>query len=788
MSYRKLFVPSMTLFFILFGIYWLSYSGIHFSNDERYLYDSSESFVRRGDFRLTYLFDLRPKADVLDGTPWNKSLHEPLQPILASPLFWLAEKPPSIGLMHTVWLFNIFVTVLIALLFFWGGVLQGYRIKVAWLGALLLGLATMLWPYSRTFFREPLMTFFTLICFLAAISIQRNWAKGHLAWDAIIFLFVGFAGVFLSKAAGLLILPALMIILLPSPKILTSIYHRRQLFWAFAILILLVLTVLGIMRYVGADSNRFRVDKWFVNLSEFEWKYVVDSLLGYEISPARSIWLFSPILILGLWGGTRLIRQGDWRIVAGPIVGIILLTISYGVTLYAEWWGGQGWGPRYLLPYIPILMLWVLPVLNEALAVGSRLYLRLTVLALIIVSISVQLIGVWGSVAAYYQHLSEQKVIVWEDGLWDWQWSPIWQNLNLLKLSSPDFAWSYSQHPISTLIAVTILIITISIGWQFSHYRWHYPRYIDSLLGIGLLVCSAISIAIGLYQLRDDPRYTLSNPDALPMVDVLNDKANKDEAVFIEENGFQLGMMNWLKSPNLVVTLPYAAGESFNPEVNQTVSDLPLANQLGTGSALAMTWAAEHYEGLWVVLGKNYGIPYALRPTEHFLAEKYYLIERIVISDFAVLAHFYPLPAPVGTPSIASNIHFADQLTLIGFDLPEGANYKKGDIVPVSLAWEIIQDLDSDYGVSVQIAQNGAAPVVNIDGLPQATFGYTSRWEMGQLYRDHYGLKLPDNLKAGEYNLQVIVYSYPDIERLPIINGAGEIVSDIAILQVIKVE
>ena len=58
---RSVFLGGI-LFFILIGLYWLTYRGLAFSKDELFIFDSIESLARRGRFERTYEFDqVRPK-------------------------------------------------------------------------------------------------------------------------------------------------------------------------------------------------------------------------------------------------------------------------------------------------------------------------------------------------------------------------------------------------------------------------------------------------------------------------------------------------------------------------------------------------------------------------------------------------------------------------------------------------------------------------------------------------------------------------------------------------------
>src|SRR5262245_43439451 len=202
----------VALFALLSAIYWLTFDGAPISNDEQYLFDSTQSLVRRGSLRPTILFDLQPSVGA-DGVPWLTIVAEPLQAALAAPLFWLAQNSPAIGLMHTVWLLNIIVTALTATGLYAAGLFLGYRPCLAWLGALLFGLATSAWPYSRTFFREPLAGLFVMGAFVGALAIRRDWPR--LPKLAVALTAVSLCGGMLTKVTTLLFLPGLFLVAVP---------------------------------------------------------------------------------------------------------------------------------------------------------------------------------------------------------------------------------------------------------------------------------------------------------------------------------------------------------------------------------------------------------------------------------------------------------------------------------------------------------------------------------------------------------------------------------------------
>src|SRR5262249_8951467 len=149
----------------------------------------------------------------------------------------------------------------------------------------------------------------------------------------------------------------------------------------------------------GAGIGRYH---FAFTIAPENWQYIVQSVVGYQISPGRSLWLYSPILLLAVVGALRLLKAGHWPLVIGPSLLILLFSVSYGATQTANWWGGIGWGPRYLVPLIPVLMLWIFPAL-EWLAEGSRrLGWTLGVVLLGCLGAGVQILGMIVPIAAYY--------------------------------------------------------------------------------------------------------------------------------------------------------------------------------------------------------------------------------------------------------------------------------------------------------------------------------------------------------------------------------------------------
>ncbi|MBI5958781.1 MAG: hypothetical protein HY866_08600, partial [Chloroflexi bacterium] len=199
----------------LIAVYFVTFNGYAISRDEWFLFDAVESMAREGDFAQNYEFDAFPPTSIKTARP-SAADTEPMQPVLAAPLFIIAEKLPGIGLAHTVWLFNVLITALTAGILYFYGLGSGYRSGAALGVGLIFGLGTIAWPYSRTFFREPLFTALALLSAYLIMRIRQTLSAGKSPLLFLPFFVLAFVGALLSKEATLLLLPALMIEALPS--------------------------------------------------------------------------------------------------------------------------------------------------------------------------------------------------------------------------------------------------------------------------------------------------------------------------------------------------------------------------------------------------------------------------------------------------------------------------------------------------------------------------------------------------------------------------------------------
>ena len=109
-------------------------------------------------------------------------------------------------------------------------------------------------------------------------------------------------------------------------------------------------------------------------------------LVGLLTSPAASVFLYAPLTVAGLAGLFRLLRD---RHPAGSLLGSVVLTLFVFYALLDDWIGTRSYGPRYLVPLLPLLFVAMsVGPWSSAARTGRR---RMAWLAVAALSVAVQL-------------------------------------------------------------------------------------------------------------------------------------------------------------------------------------------------------------------------------------------------------------------------------------------------------------------------------------------------------------------------------------------------------------
>lgn len=757
------------LYILLAALYLLFFDGLFFVTDELFLFDMTESFARRGnlDETLTYSYSwLRIPAE--DNIFRSTESYEPLQPILAAPLFLIGQTL-ELNLIHVVWLFNIAVTPLISLVFYRGVRILGYDSQTAWWSALLLGIGTLLFSYANTYFRDPLTTLFLLTTVVAALQIQHSRKK--LPWLAFVVLAVSFMLALLTKVASLLFIPLVSLLLWR--------YSRRNLMLVVGLGVTFMLLIVVLWQFDVSGANRFNPVRWqqYITASDLHWVYV--STTGYLFSPERGFFYFSPLFFLIPWGMWALYKRGEWRLVLGTWGTFILFVVVYGILRENVWHGGWGIGPRYLLSLVPVFMFSIVPLVDRLLHAERWLHWHYAVLAVFVVSIGVQLLFATYSQGQYFRGMVGQEFDVTDT--WDMNTAPHWYMLN--HINTDDILRFWRNSALWPMFTVGVLIVA---GVALHPHTKHLPESVVTLtmgtLGVMLFLIALLGISI-----VEDERFNGTAPNTVDAIETLENADTQNSAIVLKDDRYMLPFAAQYTKDTFVTTLPFIPGEIYGPVHTPLVSDGTTAELVGHDVVVLYDYIASRYERVWLVTYFDSFHTFAKRPEERYLAENYYPLDRMTISQDMHLVEFYMQPVPEAPPAITTDITFDEQLRLQGYDLPNGTQYSRGDFLPVVLQFGVEQPMYRDYTLSVMLADASGAVVAQHDAFPIGGFERMSQWQNGETYRDARALEIPENLPHGTYTLQTIIYYWETLERLPVTDASGNSPADIAILQTIEV-
>lgn len=115
---------------------------------------------------------------------------------------------------------------------------------------------------------------------------------------------------------------------------------------------------------------------------------------------------------------------------------------------------------------------------------------------------------------------------------------------------------------------------------------------------------------------------------------------------------------------------------------------------------------------------------------------------------------FYEVPQ--GVKEVKAN--FDNQIELVGFVYGE-ASFKAGSVIPVTIYWRALADLQADYSISLRLFNEAGQEIFKVDSLHPVLGTYpTSKWREGEVVSDYYEIPLPHSLPAGRYRWGVLVY------------------------------
>lgn len=812
--------------FLLFGFllacYALTYTGVIQSSDGLAMFATTESIVRRGEVDINQLLwmDLQQGSYGPDGQLYSrKGLGMTL---LTLPLVWLAKLWTSRGLVQTALLLNPLLTAWIGALLYRTGRRFTWTPPVSMMVCFIFGLGTLAWPYTQTFFSDPMSAWGLFAAFYCLLGYRQTGSKRYLFLSGLSW---GLA--YLSRTINLISLPIYLVVLVlviqrsvgRTLRIapLYTFYRLTEQNWRALTSFLIPVVLAG---FLSLWWNWFRYgsiwESGYLDAESFSANWLV-GIRGLLISPGRGLFLYCPILLLAIPGAFWFRRNRPWI-----LIHILTLTAIY-IAVYGKWYmwhGGFSWGPRFMVVLMPFLSLltgpvfvWLseqrtdftpksdpIPNLNDNTNVNKRHGIEsglspigLGVLAIsgVLFALSVGIQWLW-MIAPFglVQNWLEQTVqpLFAPETFTQWRYSPLLLQWRFLTQEQVPFSWWQVASALPDQSSAADMDSTFMLG-QVNFFN---------------LILLLVTIIVGLLLLLRVQR------------DSRDGFATRIRATSVRHLDRNWAVVNWLygavvsllvlliltplnnahgSTELTIITEQIESLEKFGdailsltPQESQQFANgyhgvLPVYGlfQRGELDSVDEKWIirfTEEHKRIWVIPDQ---LPPDASGWERFFRVGHFLLweERFADSADRRLALYKPANQAVGLDNNGLGAIFGnlgdDPMELSTEDSYIRLNRYElstestpGGLLLVVLHWESLRPVENNFQVFIHFLDESGKRVVQRDGQPVQWMRPTSTWQSGDTIVDRYGLLLPMDMLAGTYTVLTGLYDPINGDRLPV--------------------
>ena len=719
---------ALGLALFLYGAAMLVWSGTFHSSDGLAMYTVADSLVRYGRLNVEQIrwMGLQQGTVGPDGLLYSRKGFGTTAVVL--PLVAAGFLLPGTGPVHVALLAGPLLTALGGVLLYLAIVraFPGMARRWAILAVLAWGLASPAWAYTKTLFSEPLVALATVGALERLVALERasrreTWQRaafGVAAWLAVGLLARAAHGVVVplfGLAAGWVGLrrgffrcfeptawrPVTKFLLVPVLPIATSLLATAWYNWAR----------FGNPFVTGyLESEAFTAIWW-------------QGIVGQLVSPGRGLLWYAPWAVTAIWGMRR-----AWRFRPASTFAALSAVAAY-VLLYGKWYmwhGGFAWGPRFLVPVLPLLAWSVAPAAATrprpfALLVGG--------------GIAANLVGVAWDFDLHQAALMQTGLPLFDPRtFFDPQYAQIPGLLRLGRLDNLDVAWMVEGRLLLPLAGAAWGLALVGLVGGAWSTRPSKGRLSPTLL-------AALSLLLTGVLLVEARRF--SSPAYQAVTARLTAEAGAEVMIWHDDPPGTERLLNLYKGRALIL----GANET-NSTPSAEVADL-LA-RLATRPA-----------PVWVVTDGPGRPENAL---DRLAGASRGLVEEETVGHLRVAYYFDTSawqPQPVGA---TLGLGGTSTVRLVSADITPVST--PGGIVAVRLAWRAVRPPPEDYQVFLHVLAPDGQRVAQHDGPPQNGLAPTSTWQPGQVYQDVHAVRLPPDTPPGAYALVVGMYRLSDLTRL----------------------
>ncbi len=384
------------IYLLLLALYLATSPGHFFSTEEVAVYETGKAIVEDGNLEI---------PAIQDGVPRNGkwySIYEPGQAVASIPLYVVGSVTESVSSpavesylagdqnydvrrvfggtvpIFFVSLFNQLVTPLLCVLIYLFCLKLGFSLRASFATAIVFGVGTLAWSQAAEYFQHPLEALFLLAAVyvlfsrrytlrprdvllasaLLACGVQTRFSLvvtvpllfGYLAWIRLRAI---------EARSGAAAWPGSVVSRLRSLLAREGWSVPRGEWRYIALFAIPLVVALGLSFWLAY----FRTGDWLAihgggrgveAAGGFSPAYIPTGIASLLLSPGRSLFLYSPPVLAGAFAFRRF-----WKEHTDVAVLFLGIALAY-LLLYSSfqyWQGGLSWGPRYLYPAFPFLII-----------------------------------------------------------------------------------------------------------------------------------------------------------------------------------------------------------------------------------------------------------------------------------------------------------------------------------------------------------------------------------------------------------------------------------------------
>ena len=704
---------AFTIFLFFLALYILTTGRTILSGDGWAMFATAENLVRRGAIDMDQLL----WTGLQQGTPGREghlySRKSPALSLFSVPLVWLGLKLPGASPVKTALLFNaIIASASCALLYLFCCEL-GYQDHEALALSLILGMATPLWPYAKTFFSEPLIGLGLLgaAYFLTRLKISKQMLYAALAGASL-------ALVLMAKFIFVAFLPLYAWLKLRfEPNVCC---RKRLLDWiAFLAPLAVAATFIVIwnwLRYGNPFNTGYLPEESF---SAVWWQ----GILGLTISPGKGLIWYAPVFFLlpAVWPQFHS-RHRE--------ISLLIITLLVGnVLLFGKWFmwhGGDCWGPRFLVPLLPLL---VMPLIETS----KNPRLHIPALALTLIGFTIQLPGVFVPFGLYRELLETKGIPIYAtESFFNLGLSPLVLSWSLLRVENFNFIWKVGKEVDFFSLALLIL------AWAWTLWLLTTRAERKEWRRLLLFSCSFIALATLVVIVRVDNR---DAPALLrEMLDWLARQEGKEQAIINPQPEWSPYVSSIYRGH-----LPiYGLRDGYIDPPSET--------------AMWLDRIMTQYEGIWLLPcpapPEWSGIERVLMAFGYRALEKEFHSARLAL-------YLFP---KAGMKEVKANAAF-EEIILEGYAFSPSP--VTGNFLLVELRWYALAKPSGDYLVVLTLVDGKGKERWSKTEAPAMWTRPTTSWEPGERIIDRHGFAIAKELGPSCYSLVLRLYEPTQARYLP---------------------